>query len=105
MPRIISKRLGKNVLGQANKGNTILISKSIDKNSAQAKRVIAHEKVHLEQMRRGDLDYDDKNFYWKGKTYPRNKIDEGSENLPWEKEAYRASRRKRVSGKRRRRRT
>ena len=55
MPRIISKRLGKNVLGQANKGNVILINKSMNKNSAQAKRVIAHEKVHLEQMRRGVL--------------------------------------------------
>ena len=53
-------------------------------------------------MKRGDLDYDDKNFYWKGKTYPRNKIDETDKNLPWEKEAYRASRRI-MNGKRRRR--
>jgi len=102
MARVIKKRLGKNVLGQANKGNEILINKSIDKNSTKGKSVIAHEKVHLEQMKRGDLDYDDKNFYWKGKTYPRNKIDETDKNLPWEKEAYRASRRI-MNGKRRRR--
>ena len=44
--------------------------------------------VHIDQFRRGDLDYDGKNVYWKGKVYPRNKMKEGAKNLPWEKEAY-----------------
>jgi hypothetical protein len=44
--------------------------------------------VHIDQFRRGDLDYDDKNVYWKGKIYPRSKMKEGNKNLPWEKEAY-----------------
>jgi hypothetical protein len=39
-------------------------------------------------MKRGDLDYDDKNVYWKGKKYPRSKMNEGAKNLPWEMEAY-----------------
>jgi hypothetical protein len=39
-------------------------------------------------MRRGDLDYDDKNVYWKGKTIPRSSIKEGDSALPWEAEAY-----------------
>ncbi len=39
-------------------------------------------------MKRGDLDYDDENVYWKGKTYSREDMQEGAENLPWEKEAY-----------------
>ena len=34
------------------------------------------------------LDYDDKNVYWKGKSYARSKMKEGNPNLPWEKEAY-----------------
>ena len=44
--------------------------------------------VHLGQMKRGDLDYDDKNVYWRGKRYSRAQMLEGAENLPWEKEAY-----------------
>ena len=44
--------------------------------------------VHIDQMNRGDLDYDDKYVYWKGKKIPRSSMDEGAKNLPWEKEAY-----------------
>jgi hypothetical protein len=54
--------------------------------------VIKHEKVHLDQMKRGDLDYDDKYVYWKGKRMPRSKMEEGAKSLPWEKEAYKANR-------------
>ncbi len=42
----------------------------------------------MDQMARGDLDYDDNNVIWKGKEYSRSKMNEGSKNLPWEKEAY-----------------
>ena len=52
---------------------------------------IAHEKVHQLQQRNGDLDYDGTNFYWKGKVYPREKLNEHNENLPWEKDAYKES--------------
>lgn len=52
---------------------------------------IAHEKVHQLQQRNGDLDYDGTNFYWKGKVYPRKKLNEHNENLPWEKDAYKES--------------
>ena len=44
--------------------------------------------IHVDQMRRGDLHYDDKYIYWKGKKYSRNNLKEGDANLPWEKEAY-----------------
>ena len=40
-------------------------------------------------MKRGDLDYDDENVYWKGKVIPRSSIKEGAKDLPWEAEAYR----------------
>ena len=74
------------VLGKANNNGTIIISKDLDSNKRE--HVISHEMVHIDQMKRGDLDYDDNNVYWKGKKYSRAKMQEGAKNLPWEKEAY-----------------
>ena len=74
------------VMGKANNNGTIIINKEVD--SSKTQDVIDHEMVHIDQMKRGDLDYDDKNVYWKGKTYPRSKMKEGAKNLPWEDEAY-----------------
>jgi len=67
----------------------IIVQNGIDPLTEKA--VIAHEKVHQIQQQKGELDYDDNNFYWKGKTYPRENLDEHNENLPWEKEAYKES--------------
>lgn len=78
------------VLGKANNNGTIVINKDI-KDSKQIDDVVDHEKVHIDQMKRGDLDYDDNNVYWKGKKYSRAKMNEGEKNLPWEKEAYKKS--------------
>lgn len=74
------------VLGMANKNGTILINKYLS--PAKAKEVVKHEMVHVDQIKRGDLDYDDNNVYWKGKKYSRKSMSEGAKNLPWEKEAY-----------------
>ena len=74
------------VLGKANNNGTIIISKDLDPNKRE--HVISHEMVHIDQMKRGDLDYDDNNVYWKGKKYSRAQMQEGAKNLPWEKEAY-----------------
>jgi len=74
------------VLGKANRNGTILINQNLS--PAQAKEVEEHERGHIDQMKRGDLDYDDQNVYWKGKVYPRSKMKEGAHNLPWEKEIY-----------------
>jgi len=74
------------VMGKANNNLTIIINKDVDPSRTQD--VIDHEMVHIDQMKRGDLDYDDKNVYWKGKTYPRSKMNEGAKKLPWEAEAY-----------------
>jgi|TARA_Y100000389_G_C17100187_1_gene335528 hypothetical protein len=75
------------VMGKANKNGTIILNKDLD--PSQCDKVIAHEKVHIDQMKRGDLDYDDKYVYWKGKKYSRAQMQEGAKNLPWEAEAYR----------------
>jgi hypothetical protein len=74
------------VMGKANNNGTIIINKDVPINKIQD--VINHEKVHIDQMKRGDLNYDDKYVYWKGKKYSRAQIQEGAKNLPWEAEAY-----------------
>ena len=51
--------------------------------------VIKHEKIHIDQMKRGDLQYDKTHVTWKGKKYLRSKMEEGNNKLPWEEEAYR----------------
>ena len=75
------------VMGKANNNGTIIINKDLDPKMLD--KVVKHEMVHIDQMKRGDLDYDDKNVYWKGKVYPRATMNEGAKNLPWEYEAYR----------------
>ena len=86
---IYSVDMEQGVLGKANNNGTIIVSKDLDPNKRE--HVISHEMVHIDQMKRGDLDYDDKNVYWKGKIYPRSKMNEGDKKLPWEKEAYKKS--------------
>jgi hypothetical protein len=75
------------VLGLANKNGSILINKEIT-NPKQIEETIAHEKIHLDQMKRGDLTYTDNDVIWKGKTYSRATMKEGCRKLPWEVEAY-----------------
>lgn len=77
------------VLGKANNNGTIIINKDVP--CGEIQKVINHEMVHIDQMRRGDLDYDDKYVYWKGKKYLRSKMKEGSPALAWEREANQKS--------------
>jgi len=83
---IYSVNMEDGVMGKANNNGTIILNKDLD--PSQCEKVIAHEKIHLEQMKRGDLNYDDKYVYWKGKKYSRAQMKEGAKNLPWEAEAY-----------------
>ena len=85
---IVKKDLEDGVQAEANKDGSIYVDRSVKLNTTRATKIIDHEKVHLDQMERGDLDYDDDNVYWKGKTYSRANMKEGAKNLPWEKEAY-----------------
>ena len=85
------------VMGQANKNGSIVVDKNLG--PLEQEDVVRHEKVHLDQMKRGDLDYDDNNVYWKGKKVPRSTMDEGNKNLPWEKEAYKANKLKKYKPK------
>ena len=79
-------KLEEGVVGKANNNGTIVVKEGLT--PEQEAEVIGHEQIHIDQMKRGDLDYDDDNVYWKGKTYPRSKMHEGSPTLAWENEAY-----------------
>ena len=80
---IYSVDLGKNILGKANNNGTILINKDLNPN--QIDKVVDHEMVHIDQFKRGDLNYDENNVYWKGKTYSRNKMKEAQKICPGKK--------------------
>ena len=54
------------VMGKANNNGTIIINKNLD--PKMLGKVVEHEMIHIDQMKRGDLDYDNKNVYWKGKV-------------------------------------
>ena len=85
---IIKKKLEEGVKAEANKDGSIYVDPSVDLASKKGKKIIEHEKVHLDQFARGDLDYDAETVTWKGETINRKNINEGAKNLPWEKEAY-----------------
>ena len=85
---VYKKDLTDGSIGKSNHTG-IIVQSGISPEEEQ--HVIVHEKVHQKQQANGDLDYDQQNFYWKGKTYPRENLNEHNENLPWEKEAYKAS--------------
>jgi len=77
------------VMGQANNNGSIVVDKNLS--PLEQEDVVRHEKVHLDQMKRGDLEYNDDSVTWKGKKYSRAEMDEGNRKLPWEVEAYKAN--------------
>jgi hypothetical protein len=85
---VYSTDMDGNILGMAQSNGTILVNKNISPLELKKNKTISHEKVHIDQMKRGDLDYTDSHVIWKGKKYPRSTMKEGAKNLPWEMEAY-----------------
>lgn len=85
---IYSTDMDDNILGMAQSNGTILVNKNVSPLELKQSKTIEHEKVHIDQMKRGDLDYTDTHVLWKGKEYSRASMKEGARNLPWEKEAY-----------------
>tara|TARA_R110002020_G_scaffold449039_1_gene661994 strand:+ start:492 stop:797 length:306 start_codon:yes stop_codon:yes gene_type:complete len=83
---IYERDLEQGVMGEANNNGTILVKQNLS--PLEKQKVVDHEMVHIDQMKRGDLEYDNSNVYWKGKKYSRASMVEGAKNLPWEKEAY-----------------
>ena len=86
-PSVFKEDLGSGVLGVTNKQGTIAINKNLKEEHID--EVVCHEKVHEEQIRRGDLSYDGDNIYWKGRKYNQKAhMVREAKNTPWEKEAY-----------------
>jgi len=81
------------VFGKANNeassssGFNIHINQNIN-DTPTVMKVIEHENMHINQMAKGDMDYDDEFVYWKGQKIPRANMPEGAHDLPWEKEVY-----------------
>jgi hypothetical protein len=84
-------RTGRNhkINGETKTNGAIIIADDIS-DPYQLENTISHEKIHVDQMKRGDLKFDGKNYIWKGKKYPiKNfKTAKQRKNAPWEKEAY-----------------
>ena len=80
------------VQAEANRDGTIFVRKGLSQK--QINKAVEHERVHIDQMAQGRLDYDDYTVTWKkdhkspARVYNRKNMMEGAENLPWEKEAY-----------------
>jgi hypothetical protein len=85
-PTVIKTELADGIVAEANLDGTIFVDKKAS--PAKAKEAVKHEKIHLDQMSRGDLSYDSQNVYWRGKIYKRENMNEGAHSLPWEQEAY-----------------
>lgn len=85
---IYSVDMDNNILGMAQSNGSILVNKNASPLELKKNKTIEHEMVHIDQMKRGDLDYTGTHVMWKGKKYLRSKMKEGARNLPWEKEAY-----------------
>ena len=84
---IIHMSMEEGAMGRADKSGTIVLNKDMKKQE-DIVNTINHEEVHIQQIASGDLDYDKEAMYFKGKKYPRSKMNEGAKNLPWEMEAY-----------------
>jgi len=107
-PPIIIKKLEEGIQAEANNDGTIFVDPSIDLNSEEGRKVVAHEAEHIRQFSEegpkggARFSYNDKEVIWEGESYARTedghvmwptangeyiKIPEGSGQFPWEQDA------------------
>jgi len=96
---VIKVELDDGIAGEANNDGTIFVDENIEDGSVEEVEVIAHEGKHMDDMKKGILDYGDDYIEWKGKKYERKDgeikyngkwVEEGYKDFPWEKRAYKA---------------
>jgi len=84
-------RTGKDreINGETKTNGAIIIADDIS-DPYQLENTISHEKVHVDQIMRGDLEFDSEHYIWKGKKYPINSFNTADKRkkAPWEIEAY-----------------
>ena len=84
--------LGEGIEAEANRDGTIFISNKLP--NSKVEKAVEHEKVHLDQMAQGRLQYTDDSVIWKkdtkspAKIYRRSDMNEGHPDFEWEAEAY-----------------
>ena len=88
------KKLDGSIRAEANKDGTIFIDESVEPGSAEERRILAHEMMHLTDMKTGKLSYEDDHIKWNGVEYLRKNgkilyngewVKEGEKEFPWEK--------------------
>jgi len=93
---VFYKDLEDPVKAEANRDGTTFIDPDNCK-PEEMEEAVAHEDTHHQQMLSGRLDYDRNNVYWKPttrshmKTFSREVMEEGKQDLAWEAEAYKES--------------
>jgi len=60
---VTEKKLPKDIYGQINPNGVIEINENLSKKNKT--RAVAHEQVHLDQMKKGILRYDHNNYYYR----------------------------------------
>ena len=78
--------LPKHVGGYIDMNKTIFINKNLPKKAQD--KALKHEKLHKQQIKSGDLYFDDNKYIYKGKEYLIKNLNMNSKALPWEKSAY-----------------
>ena len=105
--KLFKKSFDDGTLAEANMDGTINVDPSVDLNSPLGRRVIKHEKQHIDDIESGRAGYNDNVVMWEGKLYIRKEIGgekvidgpngrwpEGHPNHPWEQSAIQAEKRK-----------
>tara|TARA_R100001530_G_scaffold128040_1_gene97588 strand:+ start:1430 stop:1810 length:381 start_codon:yes stop_codon:yes gene_type:complete len=85
---ILVKELDEGIHAEADKSGVTNVDVDVDLHSLEGKKSLAHEQIHHEQMQEGELDYDNDFVFWKGTLFPRKTMNEGSDGLGWEWDAY-----------------
>ena len=89
---VFEKKLDAGIEAEANRDGTIFVKKGMSQKKIND--AVEHEKVHLEQIAQGRLNYTNGEVMWKPNTqspmklFNRKIMAEGAHNSPWEKEAY-----------------
>jgi hypothetical protein len=94
-PVILKDDLEDGVEAEANRDGTIFVNSKLSEKKIED--AVAHEKVHLDQLASGRLQYSADSVTWKRDTksparvYSRATMNEGHPDFEWEDEAYKQS--------------
>lgn len=77
----------KGINGETFMNGSIVINKNISC-PKQLENTTSHEKTHVNQIKSGDLSFDESGTMWKGKFYPTATSIAQSKKQPWEVLAY-----------------